>query len=46
MHEAAHVKAGLDLWYQVRCDDDGDDAAAASLKTFSKLEAFLDESAF
>ncbi len=37
MHEAKHVAAGLDLWYQVTCSDE----AAASGQTWSKLEAFL-----
>ena len=37
VHEAKHVAAGLDLWYQVTCSDE----AAASGQTWSKLEAFL-----
>ena len=37
MHEAKHVAAGLDLWYQVTCSDE----ATASGQTWSKLEAFL-----
>jgi len=37
VHEAKHVAAGLDLWYQVMCSDE----AAASGQTWSKLEAFL-----
>jgi hypothetical protein len=37
VHEAKHVAAGLDLWYQVTCSDE----AAASGQTWPKLEAFL-----
>ena len=37
VHEAKHVAAGLDLWYQVTCSDE----ATASGQTWSKLEAFL-----
>jgi len=41
VHEAKHVAAGLDLWYEVRCSDE----ATASGQTWSKLEAFLENDA-
>ena len=41
-HEAAHVAAGLNLWYEVKCADTAGDKAAASKKTFEALQKYLD----